>query len=131
MHVLGTISHDINSGLIPPLLKFATSLRYYVTGSTQLIHADLHGISQPIVSRIVRDVSAALASLRKTHIYFPADIQGKRNVCAKFSDEVRLNNVIGAIDCTVYTHFCDTAEGISCSFLQQKTELLHQCSGCV
>lgn len=102
MHVLGTISHDINSGLIPPppLLKFATCLRYYATGSTQLIHADLHGISQPMVSRIVRDVSAALASLRKTHIYFPADIQGKRNVCAKFSDEIRINNVIGAIDCT-------------------------------
>ena len=49
--------------------KFATCFRYYVTGSTQLLHADLHTISQTMVSRIVRDVSVALASRHTSYIF--------------------------------------------------------------
>ena len=120
--VLNIILPDISDGEIPHLLKFATCLRYYATGSTQLIHADLHSISQPMVSRIVRDVSVALASRHGTYIYFPPDLQGKRDVCAKFCEQFRINNVIGAIDFLCWWAHCslDSRSHVPCLLLIPK-----------
>ncbi|XP_018570985.1 putative nuclease HARBI1 isoform X4 [Anoplophora glabripennis] len=53
-----------NRGLpIPPLLQLLTGLRFYATGSFQLVCGDLRGISQATVCRIIRKISIHFAEL--------------------------------------------------------------------
>lgn len=48
------------------------ALRFYATGCFQLVTADLFGVSQSTVSRIVLRVSKAIAELAKQDIRFPS-----------------------------------------------------------
>ena len=47
---------------IPPLHCILITIRYFATGTFQLVHTDLFGVSQHTVSRIVKKVSQAIAS---------------------------------------------------------------------
>lgn len=57
---------------ISPETQLLVALRFYGTGTFQLVQGDLLGISQPSISRIVRRVSEAIAKHRETFISFPA-----------------------------------------------------------
>ena len=46
-------------------------LRFYATGSFQIVGGDLIGVSQSTISRIVMRVSIALAKKRQQYIKFP------------------------------------------------------------
>lgn len=68
----------------------------------QVVCADLHQVSQPTVSRIIKNVSAKLAGLLSEYVGFPENLQ-------PVSDSFEavpgcrypgLKHVIGAIDCT-------------------------------
>ncbi|CAI6377409.1 unnamed protein product [Macrosiphum euphorbiae] len=50
-------------------------LRYYGTGNFQIVTGDLVGISQPTISRCVKDISRIIAI--PTFVKFPATLEGK------------------------------------------------------
>ncbi|XP_022827460.1 putative nuclease HARBI1 [Spodoptera litura] len=62
--------------------------------------ADLCGFSTSTAHRIVHRVSAAIASLRPRHIYFPELPDEIRKTQIEFSKRAKFPYVIGAIDCT-------------------------------
>lgn len=62
--------------------------------------ADLSGFSTSTAHRIVHRVSAAIASLRAQHIYFPELPDEIRQTQTEFYKKARFPYVIGAIDCT-------------------------------
>ena len=71
--VIDDIGMDHCIGLpTPPQLQLLITLRYYATGSFQMVGGDLVGVSQPTVSRIVSRVSIALAKLAQLYIRMPA-----------------------------------------------------------
>ena len=57
---------------IPPMLKLLAGLRFFATGSFQSVTSDLLNISQTSVSRILCNVSKAIAAHHHTFITFPA-----------------------------------------------------------
>ena len=67
-HLVNFIGDDIpepenNRGRpLSPRTQLLVALRYYATGSFQIVHGDLQGVSQPSASRIVRSVLGALPS---------------------------------------------------------------------
>ena len=75
-------------------------LRYYATGSIQVVSGDLHGLSQPYISRLVRHVSQLLAVKGKDVIRFPSSPQRLNEIKAGFKQIANFPNVIGLIDCT-------------------------------
>lgn len=76
------------------------ALRFYATGCGQLSASDFGGFSKSMAHRIIHRVSAAIASLYKTHIVFPDGDNEMRRTQAGFYRIARFPKVIGAIDCT-------------------------------
>ncbi|KAG7157148.1 nuclease HARBI1-like 8, partial [Homarus americanus] len=56
---------------IPPGLQLLVAMRYMATGNFQLTLGDCSDMSQPNVSKFVRNVSAAIATLAPDYIKFP------------------------------------------------------------
>ncbi|XP_071944823.1 putative nuclease HARBI1 [Antedon mediterranea] len=84
---------------IPPLLEVCVALRYFATGTFQLMHGDAKNISQPTLSRIIAKVSRALAQENRRWIVFPTG-DGRDIVQQGFRAIAGFPNVIGCIDCT-------------------------------
>ncbi|KAJ4425669.1 hypothetical protein ANN_27865 [Periplaneta americana] len=69
-----------NRGLpVPPLIQLLTALRFHATGNFQLVTADLQGINQPTVCRIVKKISIMIAQLRPHYVKFPPREEGRNN----------------------------------------------------
>lgn len=67
------LSYRVPRGVyIPPVIQFLTVLRFYATGNFQTDNADLHQMSQPTISNLVKRVSKAIAKLRGRLIHFPS-----------------------------------------------------------
>ena len=67
-----TINVQNQRGLpVSPLISVLISLRYFATGSFQIVQADLFAVSQATVSRIVSRISRAIALLRPLFIKLP------------------------------------------------------------
>ena len=89
-----------NRGLpIPPLLQFTAVLRFFATGSFQIVTGDLEGLSEPTVSNLIRKVSMMIARKKNLFIKFPQsreeiskEVQGFYAIC-------QFPGVVGAIDC--------------------------------
>jgi len=62
-----------------------------------IISRDLHGVSQPTVSRIVAKVSKAIAAHLLRYVHFPDNI---RTLQTDFYNIARFPQVVGCIDCT-------------------------------
>ena len=82
--------------------KILITLRYLATGPIQLNDADIHGVSQPTVSRVLTEVIQALSSpaLVRRFIKFPRGIDDCRRNSVQFRGIARFPDVIGAIDGT-------------------------------
>ncbi|CAH2088598.1 unnamed protein product [Euphydryas editha] len=85
---------------ISPINQLLCALRFYATGYYQMTAADLSGFSTSTAHRIVHRVSAAIASLRPRHIYFPELPDDIRQTQIEFYKIARFPYVIGATDCT-------------------------------
>ena len=84
---------------IPPLHCLLITIRYFATGSFQLVHMDLFGISQPTVSRIVLKISQVIASKRPLLIQLPTrEEEGK--IRQDFYQIAGFPGVTGCLDCT-------------------------------
>ena len=85
---------------IAPVNQLLCTLRYYDTGSTLLAAGDFSGLSKTTAHRIVHRVSAAIASLRPTHIKFPNTADEIKATQLGFYNIARFPLVVGAMDCT-------------------------------
>lgn len=84
---------------ISPLNQLLIALRFYGTGCFIRVCGDLFGVHESSVSRIVKRVSSALASLYKNYVVFPS---GNRvtEIQRGFMNHSGIPGVVGAIDCT-------------------------------
>ena len=102
--VLNIIEEDISvhnerRNPIPAGIKLLLALRYYATGTFQQACGDLCDISQPSASRIIKQVSEAIARLKSQYIKFPtADMLPQ--IKLEFWRICAFPNVVGTIDCT-------------------------------
>lgn len=76
------------------------ALRFYATGTHQLVVGDTFSVSKATVCRTVHKVTAVIASLRSKYVTFPATRQERRDVMNMFFAQSKLPGVIGAVDCT-------------------------------
>ncbi|VEN53778.1 unnamed protein product, partial [Callosobruchus maculatus] len=84
--------------------KVLASLSLLATGSYQkpIGMSYVHGLSQPSVSRALRDVVDALnhPEILSRHIYFPRSLEGRQAIMDGFSSKFGFPNCLGCIDCT-------------------------------
>ncbi|KAI8440283.1 hypothetical protein MSG28_001639 [Choristoneura fumiferana] len=102
--VIDSLQSETQRGLpISPLCQLLTALRFYATGTFQIVHGDMMHISQSTVCYIVKRVSRALALLMPEFIKFPANLRKTKEEFEKLGCVGRapgLKNIVGAIDCT-------------------------------
>ena len=103
--VLNKISTNLKketarSQSISPNEQFAAALRYFASGSFQMVIGDTCGLSQPSMSRIITTVSEALDQLWDETIYFPTDSADTQNIKENFYNIAGFPNVLGCIDGT-------------------------------
>ncbi|KAG5880719.1 hypothetical protein JTB14_025562 [Gonioctena quinquepunctata] len=91
--------NDLNNS-VSPINQLLTALLFYASSAHQINIGDIMHIDQSTVSRIIKKVSEAIASLRNQFITMPAT-PGQRLLCQnKFYQLVRFPRVIGCVDCT-------------------------------
>lgn len=99
-----TLQSETQRGLpLTPLCQLLTALRFYATGSFQIVCGDIMHISQSTVCNIVKRVSRALALLMPDFIKFPANLRKTKDDFENLGCIGRapgLKNIVGAIDCT-------------------------------
>lgn len=84
---------------VTPFHQMLIALRYYASGSFQINSGDLLQVSQPTVSRCIKRVSRAIASLSQHYLQFPSSDE-QDAIKKKFYAIDGFPGVIGAIDCT-------------------------------
>ncbi|XP_046398940.1 putative nuclease HARBI1 isoform X1 [Ischnura elegans] len=90
-----------NRGMpVPPILKLLTALRFFATGSFQLVCADLLQVSQPSVSQILKNVSAELAAKLPLWVKRPSTEEEFAAIRNSFYAMASFPGVVGCIDCT-------------------------------
>ena len=102
-------------------------LRFFATGSFQIVTGDLEGLSQTSVSVIIKEVSEILALKRKDFIKFPKTDEEITAENQGFYAIGHFPGVVGAVDCThvkIQSPGGDTAE----LFRNRKGFFFHQCS---
>lgn len=80
--------------------KLFAALRFYATGNFQQTVGDLTGVSQQSISRIIKQVSEAIASLRPKYIYMPRNQEEIQENYKQFFEIGCFPTVVGTIDCT-------------------------------
>lgn len=79
-------------------LQVLITLRFYATGTFQTVLADLFGVSQKSVSRIILNVSSAIASLATQEVKFPGTRQEILAMNREFFKIANMPLVLGVID---------------------------------
>ncbi|XP_030745076.1 putative nuclease HARBI1 isoform X2 [Sitophilus oryzae] len=92
-----------NRGLpVPTLIGLLLTLRFYASGSFQIVCGDLKGLSQSTVSRVVTRITRRLAAHSRTYITFPLN-EDIPEMQRQFSTIANFPNVTGCVDCTHIT----------------------------
>jgi hypothetical protein len=76
------------------------ALRFFATGTFQLVVGDTFAIDNATVCRTLHCVTAAIAGLRNQYVKFPSSLQERRDIMQAFFNNSNMPGVIGAIDCT-------------------------------
>ncbi|CAC5398924.1 HARBI1 [Mytilus coruscus] len=88
------------SRAFPVSLQVMVALRFFATGSFQLVNADVHNISISSVSRISRDGTVCLKRVCNHNIKMPTDRAQLHNMMEGFYSIDDFPNIVGAIDGT-------------------------------
>ncbi|XP_049824700.1 putative nuclease HARBI1 [Aethina tumida] len=90
-----------NRGLpVPFLMSVLLTLRFYATGSLQIVCGDLRRLHQATVSRVVRRITDRISTQSRNFIKFPRVGEELQEVYRKFNRIANFPNVTGCIDCT-------------------------------
>ncbi|CAC5421210.1 HARBI1 [Mytilus coruscus] len=90
----------MRSRALPVSLQIMAALRFFATGSFQLVNADVHNISRSSVSRCVRNVTQCLVNVCNQHIIMPTDAASLEIIKRGFYEIADFPNVVGAVDGT-------------------------------
>jgi nuclease HARBI1 len=85
---------------ISPMNQLLMALRFYATGTFQLVVGDTFAVSKATVCRVVHKVTESIAGLRQKYVRFPATQQERQDTMNVFYSVSKMPGVIGAIDCT-------------------------------
>ena len=85
---------------VSPVNQLLLTLRFYATGSFQILVGDTFSVHKSTACRIIHRVTAAIARLRPNYVRFPTTGQERRDLMSSFFSSSGLPEVIGAIDCT-------------------------------
>jgi len=85
---------------LPPMLQLLLALRYYATGSFQIVISDLAGVHNATVCRAVHRVSRAIAGQRSNYVKFPRSEEERMQTMREFYSIAQFPGVLGSIDCT-------------------------------
>ena len=86
---------------VPVATQVAVALRVLGEGNFQRPSADIYGLSQPSVSRIVEKFcQAVITTYRDAYIKFPASDHDLQTTKTQFLNRFGIPNVLGCIDCT-------------------------------
>lgn len=83
-----------------PEQQLLVALRFFASGSMQLVVGDAINMSQPTVSRIIPRVCDAIIANLRENVKMPGTAEECRLTSSKFNQIANLPFVIGAIDCT-------------------------------
>ena len=90
----------MRSKAYPVSFQVMVALRFYATGSFQLVNADVHRISKSGVSNIIRDMTQCLTRVCTQYITMPTAQADLNTVMQEFYNIANFPNVVGAIDGT-------------------------------
>ena len=93
------LKRDRSHGL-SPMTQLLMALRFYATGTFQLVVGDTFAVHKSTVCRVLHQVTAAIAKLRAKYVQFPATGQERRDLMNAFYASSGMPGVIGALDCT-------------------------------
>lgn len=85
---------------VTPMNQLLIALRFYATGTFQLVVGDTFGLNRMTVCRTVHKVTHAIAGLRSKYIKFPVTSEERRDVMNGFYKRSKMPGILGAIDCT-------------------------------
>ncbi|KAG8239321.1 hypothetical protein J437_LFUL018753 [Ladona fulva] len=85
---------------IPPVMMLLTALRFYSTGSYQVVCGDLHGVSQSSVSLAIKRISKIFGSALPNYVRMPTTARETAAVALQFYEISGFPGVLGAIDGT-------------------------------
>ncbi|XP_029973035.1 putative nuclease HARBI1 isoform X2 [Salarias fasciatus] len=88
------------SNPIPAHVQLMSTLGCLANGTFQREMADIYGVSQPTMSRILPTVLDAIISLAPTYIQFPYENHRQAEIKQGFHAVAGFPNIIGAIGCT-------------------------------
>jgi len=80
--------------------QLLVALRFYATGSFQLVVGDTFGVSKSTVCQTVHRVTEAIAALSTKYVRIPSTMDEQRKTMQSFFGRSKMPGVIGAIDCT-------------------------------
>ncbi|CAN7950423.1 unnamed protein product, partial [Ixodes hexagonus] len=103
--LLNRIEHAINQDdlrncPLSPMNQVLVALRFYATGTFQVVLGDLWGVHKSTVCRAIKRVTIAIASLAREFVTFPTTEAERREVWQGFYAMQGFPGVVGAIDCT-------------------------------
>jgi len=76
------------------------ALRFYATGSFQIVVGDLFAVDKSTACRAVHRVTRAIASLRQLYVKMPSTDQEQHDMMQQFYSKCGIPGILGAIDCT-------------------------------
>ncbi|KAH9636125.1 hypothetical protein HF086_007077 [Spodoptera exigua] len=90
------LCHDPRGCPLSPELQVVCALRNWARHEV----TDLHGVSQPVVSKSCKMVAHSLAMMSRRFIKMPSSLDAQQQTMRKFRSIANFPTVIGAIDCT-------------------------------
>ncbi|KAI5692922.1 hypothetical protein M8J75_004104 [Diaphorina citri] len=81
----------------PPMTRLLAVIQFYATGNFQIFTGDSHGVSQPTMCRLVKEVSKALAQAHVNYVKFPEQLAP---IKVAFQGIGNFPGVVGCVDCT-------------------------------
>lgn len=87
-----------------PMNRLLIALRFYATGSFQMVYGDIFKTHRTTAGRIVREVTSALISIRSNFIKIPETDEELQCSMCKFYNFIRPNGIPGIIGLIDGTH---------------------------
>lgn len=87
-----------------PMNRLLIALRFYATGSFQMVYGDIFKTHRTTAGRIVREVTSALISIRSNFIKMPETDEELQCSMCKFYNFIRPNGIPGIIGLIDGTH---------------------------
>lgn len=94
------LAYDARGQALSPELQVVCAIRNWARHEIQDDTGDLHGVSQPVISKTCKKIASILARMSQRYIKMPTTLDEQEESMRKFRSIANFPKVIGAIDCT-------------------------------